>query len=268
MRVQPCNYQRVKALRLAQLIPTIQDNFLVNSKSIMKQLRECAQVAKVSQTDVYTLGDVNEKCLKVVFSRLKQLITEVKTFEQGKCVESVHYDYNKKGDIIRVNKLCNSSAGRSNSFNSNIKYTNDGMVINKRGTDGTQVVATFTNGEQQKVVLEKTRSDGLVENVVFVEGEKLEAKIVDNDRVRFDAYGDANTGEMIFSRDFTNYYEEYTELVDGGKYHRQLVFENKNIVTKSVGATVANHFFHLFKDFITPLNELRLKIGEFLVKVD
>lgn len=264
------NSKSFTGIKPNQLIDTIGKNFSVDMKSLSNGiLKKGAKVAD-KKNDIYLLKSTStSNVLEIVMTKAKSLISRVRLFSEGKCVEEISYDYNKRGDIIRVLKKNSSSSGKESACSANLKYVDNGLVVTKRFDDGSTVVTEFLNKEVPEIKLEKTFSENnqvFKENVEYIKGEKLNSVTRNSaGEVYGEAYADELTGEMIFARDNTKRYEEFTELMADGDYHRQLCFEHSVIVHKVSSPRIANHFFHLAKDLMTPLNELATKLKEYLV---
>ena len=85
------------------------------------------------------------------------------------------------------------------------------------------------------------------------------------DYIKLEAYAEPQTGEMVFSRDDTGYYEIFIELMKDGNYHKRSYSGMEVMSDKIITPTVGNYFLHKEKDLLTPQNELAQKVGGFLV---
>ena len=272
MKIHPvCNNSKTfTGIKPNQLIDTIGKNFSVDMKSLSKDIVEKGAKVADKKNDIYLLKSAEtSNVLEIVMIKAKNLISRVRLFSGEKCIEEISYDYNKKGDIIRVLKKNSSQNGKESACSANLKYVDNGLVVTKRFDDGSTIVTEFLNKEAPEIKLEKTfRESNQVfkENIEYIEGQKLNSVTRNSaGEVYGEAYADELTGEMIFARDNTKHYEEFTELMADGDYHRQLCFEHSVIVHKISSPRIANHFFHFAKDLMTPLNELSTKLKEYLV---
>ena len=248
-----------------RLIPTLQRNLAIDMKALTRTIMEKGELTAGKTQDIYSFTNSQGARLEIIINKVKQLIAGFKSYIDERCAEEATYDYNKKGDIIRIYKTSQSSSGSISSLRGNVKYTEDGLILTKNFSDGSKSTTTFSKNPQNRISFEKQHATtGMTEKLEYVEAETLNSKILKNGNVEFEAYGDAESGEMVFSRNNTKNYEEFIELMSNGKYCKQTCISLHKVLTNIVRPSVANHFVHIYKDLVTPQNELALKVNEFL----
>lgn len=264
------NIQPIKS----PIMKLLHTNISANLKPVTKQITETYMPVEVSK-NIATYKFLNlesSKVLELVIDKTKMLISRLGIFstKDGSCTENAIFDYNKKGQIIRSIKNSVSPTGKENTIRTNIKYQNDNITITKDVNNGHKTIKTFFSDIDGKrnVELCITKPDvGIEEKISYKEGKKLEGIITKNDEVRMTAYGDVETGQMVFSHNTLSPNANCVcfEMLENGDYHKQLFFDNyETVVTRTVARSVSDYFTHNNKDLMTPQDEIISKLSEFL----
>ena len=244
-------------------LKSIKENFTTDFKRLPQRIIETKQPADSFETsNVYQFATENNS-LQVVIDKAKALITDTFLFNQnGKRIEEAHYEYNNKNQLISVLKKSNATNGKRNSVKTNIKYQQKHIAVFKNINFGLINIKTLfghRNGKKNiDLTITKPQEDR-VEQISFIEDEKLRATILKNNEIMYEGFGDAQTGELVFSKSTLNKLAnlECCELLDNGNYHKQIYFDNyRTVVERDVTSNNADFFAKNYKDMITPHQEL------------
>lgn len=249
-----------------RMMAAIKNNFPTDTAKLPAQIIKQGNLVSKDKADrlIYSLIKTSSEYIEVTLSALKRQILGLKVFQNDVCIEDSTFTYNKKGEMIRKVSQYTSLANRKTSITTNLKREKDSLIVTKKFNDGTESQAEFSNDGNKIILKSKNPSNDLNEELIYIKEEKLESKVCDTDRVKLEAYADATTGEMLFSRDDTKLYEAFIELLPDGNYHKRLFSGMEVISDKIVPPSIGNYFLHKEKDLLTPLNDLITKISYFL----
>ncbi len=251
-----------------------------NSKEIIGKITKLGEKTEKSTYQIMPAQNQIAENLKglmeVVVDKSKALIERIKIFSNENpklCLTDIEYTYNKKGQIIRVNKKTLSPNKKENHIKSNLKYEDNAVIIDKDINDGTKKTRTIiSNKDSKNFILKSTRNykDKTTEKLIYKEDENLTFTIrhKKNNTKEYSAYGDPQTGELIFSKNTFSPMNmgEYTELQGDGNYIRQIEFDDGTIKTRISKAKPSDSFQRQKIDLITPEQEMLSILEEYGVK--
>lgn len=265
---------RTHPIKQNPLLLTLKESVKPSLKSFSNRIlseRQPICVDTFSKINMYQFDTNSGGKVQIIINKLKSLITDVITLNKENVpIEEIHYDYGNKGQMIRANKKGISANGKKNSVRTNIKYTGDEIVVSKDINHGTINIKTIFGKKADKKSVDLTitkNNENTVENVLYVEDTKLQTTIVKGDEVKFEGFGDPNSGEMVFSKSKFHPQAdmECCELMDNGMYHKQVYFDNfKTVISRDVAPNSADCFGRIVKDMMTPQQELAQKLKQLL----
>ncbi len=290
MQIHPIFNQKIQTKhqnfcgKHASILELLHRNYTLNMKSVTdKIMRECTQTSANGFQAVYNIipagmppqipaAGIVKSFMEIAIDRSKKLIESIKIMS-GKTpnfyLEETRFTYNKKGQIIRVLKQTTSPNGIKNDIKTNIKYEDNRTIIKKYINDGEKQSKTIITSEDGKKTILKFARNNInkrTERFKYMEGKTIYSTVAtENSGIKFEAYGDPETGEMVFSSNTLNptIYGEYIEQLSNGSYIKQVLARNGSVITREIPPSVADNFIHQRIDLLTPENEILTKLEEF-----
>ncbi len=271
------NYKGFQNLSVPQLAKNNYKNF--NQKDIINKITKIGEQKQKATYQITPSKNQTTENLKglieIALNKSKNLIERIRVFAKETpelCLTDIEYTYNKKGQIIRVNKKT-VTPNKTNHIKSNLKYEENAVIIDKDINDGTKKTRTIiSNRDNKNFILKSTKNykDKTTEKLLYKENEALEYTIRHKNNIKkeYSAYGEPNTGELIFSKNTFNRMNEgeYTELQGNGTYIRQILFDDGTTTIRECKTKPTDSFQRQKIDIITPEQEILSILEEYGVK--
>jgi hypothetical protein len=254
---------RATPIKKTPLISSIKQNYARDFKQIPGRILQTQKpIDSYENINTYKFTHEN-KTIQVLIDKVKSIITDTFIYnESGKRIEDAHYEYNNKNQLTSVTKKSISQSGKKNNVKTDIKYKPKHISVFKNINFGLITIKTIFGQTEGKRKIDLTINKPLenkIEEISYIEDQKLQAKISQNNEIRYEGFGDPLNGELVFSRSTLNTLAdmECCELLSDGYYEKQIYFDNfKTVVKRDVTPTNVDFFAKNGKDMITPHQEL------------